>query len=679
MSFTGVIVQARMGSSRLPSKVLMEADGKKLLSYTIERLKNSKKIDNIIVATTDTNKDEAIEKFCIDNKIDFFRGDENDVLDRFYNASKKFNFKNIIRITADCPLIDYKIVDDVIDLFKSGKYDYVSNVDPPSFPDGLDVEIFSFDALEDAFNNAKLISEREHVTPYIRNNKKFKKTNLNNNRDLSNLRWTVDEKEDFDYISKILKSVNSKNYYCGLNEIIDLINEESDLNPENSKFFRNEGYIKSLLNDMKSKYQNSFALLNIAKKIIPSASQTYSKSYKYFVEGAAPAFIDRGLNAHVWDVDGNEFIDFSLGLGAITLGYNIPGQNEAIINQLQKGISFSLSNKIEIDVAQKIIDLYPSAEMVRFVKNGSDATTACIRLARAHTGKNVVAHCGYHGWQEWYIGKTDNDRGIPQTVKDLTQSFNYNDIDSLDKIFKNFKNDVAAVILEPIGLDYPKNDFLQKVKELTHKNNAILIFDEVVSGFRIDIGGAQSYFDVVPDLTAIGKGMSNGTSVSAITGRADLMKIIDEGAFISMTFGGETLALASASYTIDILSDKNNFQSIIDKGSMYLDGAKKIIKNKNLEDVALCPGYPTHCGIIFKPHNDLSPLELLSVFQQSLIADGFLTTGINNFCLTHTEDDINKYLTAIDKALDSVKYVCEKNSIKEVLAGELIRPIFKRN
>lgn len=426
-------------------------------------------------------------------------------------------------------------------------------------------------------------------------------------------------------------------------------------------------------------FRETVKWLNEAKKIIPAGAQTYSKSYKYFSEGAGPAFLEKGKGSHVWDVDGNEYIDFVCGLGAITLGYNNASVNSAIINQLKKGISFSQSNILEVKLAKKLIQLIPCAEMVKLVKNGSDATTATIRLARAYTRRDKVAMCGYHGFHDWSIGSTDNDLGVPEAVKKLTLKFVYNDIGSLERVFEENKGSVAAVILEPCQEEGPKDKFLAKVKKLTHENGAVLIFDEVVSGFRMGLGGAQSYFKVTPDLSAFGKGMGNGLAISAVVGKRDIMKLIDEGAFISTTFGGETLSIAGALATIEQLEAPKAFKHIFEMGNLWLKEIKKLIEKHDLGDAVKIYGLSPHCGVVFKPVGNLTNHDLFSVYQETLIREGILSLGVNNFCVSVTEEDVRKFIKAVDLALGRVKEAVAKGSIEGVLKGKRFRPIFKRN
>ncbi|MDD5148081.1 MAG: aminotransferase class III-fold pyridoxal phosphate-dependent enzyme, partial [Candidatus ainarchaeum sp.] len=553
---------------------------------------------------------------------------------------------------------------------------------PYTFPDGLDSEVFPFRILERAWKEARLQSEREHVTPYIwQNPQKFKMFSVTNKEDLSRLRWCVDEKEDFDFVSEIIKRLGADNISFG--RIMKLLKKSPELMEINRKFSRNEGYAKSLRDDkMKEKkitnFKKSLELLEKAKKLIPSASQTYSKSYNYYCEGVAPVFLDRGLGSHVWDLDGNEFIDFVCALGAVTIGYNNRRINDAIKAQLDRGMTFSLPTKLEVDLAEKLSEIIPCAEMSRFVKNGSDATSAAVRLARAHTGREMIARCGYHGFQDWYIGSTENSLGVPKAVQALTTTFNYNDIGSLEKAFEKNRNKIAAVIMEPCQGNGPEKGFLEKVKKITHENCAVLVFDEVVSGFRMALGGAEEYYKVTPDLASFGKGMANGASISAIAGQREILGLIDKGAFISMTFGGETVGLTAALETIKILEKPGSFRHIWAIGEALSKGLRELIEKKGLSDAAEVNGLPPHCGIVFRQKGPLSSHDLLSVYQQRVIEKGILSLGGNNFCLSHTKEEAGEFISASDIALDDVKKAIEAGGTKGILRGGKFRPVFKR-
>lgn len=426
-------------------------------------------------------------------------------------------------------------------------------------------------------------------------------------------------------------------------------------------------------------YDKSNEMLARAKKVTPLGAQTYSKSSRYYCEGNAPAFIDRGEGCYVYDVDGNKYVDFVCALGPITVGYNDKRINEAVIQQLKKGIIFSQQTEAELLLAEKVIEIIPCAEMVRFVKNGSDATTAAIRLARAYTNRELVAVSGYHGMHDWYIGSTVNKKGVPKAVCELTKSFEYNNISSLRDLFEKFPNQIAAVILEPIQGDGPIEGYLQELRELTEKNGAILIFDEVVSGFRYALGGASELYNVKPDLVAFGKGMGNGLPISAVAGKADILKLIEKGVFISTTFGGEALSLAGALKTISILEEENSYEHIWELGEIMYTGLKELVKKYNLKEVITVTGLAPHCGLSFEGFGSLTYLDINSIYSNVMTNNGILTVGINNINLSHTKKDLEVFLDAAEKAMIAIKTAIEKDSLQDVINGGKVNPVFKRN
>jgi glutamate-1-semialdehyde 2,1-aminomutase len=424
------------------------------------------------------------------------------------------------------------------------------------------------------------------------------------------------------------------------------------------------------------RYKSSRQMLERALKTIPLGSQTFSKSKTAYPEGVSPHFIKKGDGSHVWDVDGNEYIDFVNGLASITLGYNDPDVIDAVKAQLEEGTIFSLPHEIEIKVAEKIIEMVPCAEMVRFGKNGSDATAGAVRLARANTKRDHVAVCGYHGWQDWYIGSTSRNLGVPSSVRDLTHSFTYNDLDSLGQLFDKYPDQVAAVIIEPMNSTEPNNGFLEGVKGLTQKNGATLIFDETITGFRYASGGAQEYFGVTPDLAIFGKGMANGYPVSAVTGRAEIMKLMEE-VFFSFTFGGETLSLAAALTTMTKLQQEPVVKTLWEQGRKVKKGVNTLIRKHNLENVLSITGKDCWSFLIFKDTDVYSQWELKTLFLQEVFARGVLTLGTHNMSYAHSDEDITRLLNVYNEVFELLKEIIEKNVMDKWLKTEPLVPLFK--
>jgi len=419
------------------------------------------------------------------------------------------------------------------------------------------------------------------------------------------------------------------------------------------------------------RYEKSNEHLKRAIKSIPTGSQTFSKSHYSLPKGAAPLFVEKGLGSRVWDVDGNEYVDLVNGLLSVSIGYCDPEVDEAIKNQLHKGINFSLPHKLEAQVSEKLIDLIPCAEMVRFGKNGTDVTSAAIRLARAFTGKNRVAICGYHGWQDWYIGTTSRNMGVPDEVSGLSVTFAFNDISSLEKIFNSYP-DIGAVILEPMAAIQPTMDFLSGVRALCDRYGAILIFDEMITGFRLNKGGAQSLFNVTPDLSTFGKGMANGMPISAIVGRRDIM-IYMEQIFFSGTFGGETLSLAAANCVIDKYINFPITEHLFNTGKRLTSGINELIVKHDVQWFSLIGHESWKVMSINHPNSNL----MKSILIEQLCLHGVLTIGSHNISYATNEVDISHILKAYDYAFEIIQEYENNGNLNSLLTGKEIEPIFK--
>lgn len=678
------IIQARMGANRLPGKPLMLIKGKPMLWHLIERLHRSKLVDKIIIATTVNPKDKAIVDFADRYSIPVMRGKEEDVLDRFYEAAKKVKADTIVRVTADCPLLDPEIVDEVIAEYLKGGYDYVTNTLLYTYPDGLDVEVFSFNALKRAHREAKSKAEREHVTPYIENSGLFKLKNVINKDPVPThlSRWCVDEERDFRFVRSVYEYLYKHGKVFHMKDVMDLLKKHPRIQQINSGIITNEGYYKSLTNERsmrsaKVNIKKSLAYKKKAEILIPSCTQTFSKGPTQFVQGIAPVFLEKGKGSHVWDVDGNEYIDYAMALGPVILGYNYPSVTENVKRHLELGTIFTLPHRLEIELSELLSKTIPCAEMVRFGKNGSDVTSGAIRAARAYTKRDKVACCGYHGWQDWYIGTTTRDKGVPQAVKKLTLSFEYNDLASLRQIFNKNKNQIAAVIMEPMGTIEPKNGFLAEVKELTHRNGAILIFDEVVTGFRLALGGAQEYFKVAPDLACFGKAMGNGFPIAAVAGKREIMKIFDE-IFFSLTFGGEILSIAAAISTIKEIKEKNVIAYLWEQGRKLRDGYNILVRQYGLERYTQCIGLPPRTVVKFKDERQKDNPLLKSLFQQECIKRKILFTGAHNICFSHSNKDIDYTLKVYRTALEIIAKAIKANRVKELIEGKPVEAVFRK-
>jgi len=410
-----------------------------------------------------------------------------------------------------------------------------------------------------------------------------------------------------------------------------------------------------------------------ARGLIPAGTQTLAKGPTQFSNGVAPKYLCKGKGARVWDVDGNEFLDYNSGIGPIILGYCHPAVDDAIRCQLEDGITFSLMHPLEVELAELMRDTIPNAESVRFSKTGCDVTSAAVRLARAYTGRERVLCCGYHGWHDWYISVTDRNAGIPASAGELTHTFNYNDIDS---VIQAIDDDTACVILEPFVFERENGSFLSGLREVCDFHGALLVFDEMWTGFRCATGGAQQYFGVRADLSLFSKAMANGMPISAITGRGDVMSLFERDVFFFTTFGGEALSLAASIACIQFIRDHDVTGYIAQIGQQLLDGLKHLIGAESLDYVSVS-GYPFRTIMNFSASAG-NPLEMKTLVQQELIQRGILWAGTHNLCFSHTREDIEYTLDAFASSLTILKHAVKTGSVRQHLKGELLQPVFRK-
>lgn len=430
------------------------------------------------------------------------------------------------------------------------------------------------------------------------------------------------------------------------------------------------------MNDMTLRYAHSEKLLERALRTIPLGSQTFSKSKTQYPLGVSPYFIRRGRGSRVWDVDGNEYVDFINGLAAITLGYCDHDVDAAVRRQLEDGTIFSLPHPMEMEVSEQLVKLVPCAEMVRFGKNGSDATAGAIRLARAFTGRDRVAVCGYHGWQDWYIGSTARNRGVPKATQELTHTWMYNNIESLNELFLAYPGQIAAVMMEPMNVVEPLPGFLESVKELTHKHGAVLVFDETVTGFRYAIGGAQAHFGITPDLATFGKGLANGYPVSAVAGRADIMRLMEE-VFFSFTFGGEALSLVAALETMKKLEREPVVETLYRQGGKLLEKLVSILNETGAMDFLSVAGNPTWSFLLIKDTEHYSQWQIKTLFLQEMFARGILTIGSHNMSYSHSDADLEKLFGAYLEVVPLLVSAVRKRNLESMLRCDSLEPLFK--
>ncbi len=427
---------------------------------------------------------------------------------------------------------------------------------------------------------------------------------------------------------------------------------------------------------MSARYRRSEELLARAEQTIPLGTQTFSKSKTQFPYGVSPFYATRAQGSRLWDADGNEYIDFISSLCAVTLGYNDPDVTAAVRAQLDNGVIFSLPTELELQVSELLVELVPSAERVRFGKNGSDATAGAVRVARAFTGRDRVAVCGYHGWQDWYIGSTARNKGVPAGTRSMTHRFDYNELDSLHRLFREHPREFAAVIMEPMNVAEPAPGFLEGVAEIARKNGAVLIFDEVITGFRFANGGAQELFGVTPDLTTLGKGIANGYPLSAVVGRADIMALMEE-VFFSFTMGGEALSLAAAVAALTKLKREPVVETMRRAGQKILDGVRERIAKHGIGGFARTSGHPSWTFLQFADTPSASQWEIKTLFMQEVQARGILSLGTHNLTYAHTDDDVARLLHVYDEVFPILREAVEEGAMKQYLRCTPLQPLFR--
>lgn len=676
----GVVVQARNSSTRYPGKMLHDFLGKPAIEWVLDRCLKVE-AGYKILATSEDKDDDILADIAQSKGWKVVRGSVNDVLERFAKAVRGFGLDTVARITGDCILTDWRLVNYALERFAEINPDYLTLV---KLIDGFDVEVMSGKAILEADRKAKLPSEREHVGPFLRKGGNFKTVYLPyGDQDLSEIHLSLDYRADADVIGAVLGWFDGENFTY--EDVAELIKKEPAVFEKIKHITVNEGYVKSLDADkkfiagLKAKplnLANNMAYFEKVMNIIPNGSQTFSKSYLQFSVGASPLFVKEGKGCILTDVDNNTFIDFTMGLGTCILGYAFEPVVKDIEAQLRKGSAFTLPHCLEYELAELLAGVIPCAEMVRLGKNGSDVTSAAVRVARAYTGRDYIACCGYHGWQDWYIASTTRNRGIPEEIKKLTLSFRYNKIETLERLFEENKGKIACVIMEPVSLEPPEDNFLDRVKELAHQNGALLVFDEVVTGFRFSLGGAQKYFGTVPDIACVGKAMGNGMPISAIAGRKEVMKFFDE-IFFSFTFGGEIYSIAAAISTIRYMADNNVIEFIWSQGEKLKEGINKLIREKGFDNIASIDGYPVRTVMSFKGE-EKEGLKMKTLFQQECVKRGVLFTSGHNISLPHNDGCVNNVLEVYGEAMDIVRYGIEYDMLDELIEGRLLEPVFRR-
>ena len=692
---TVAIVQARTSSSRLPGKVLLPINGKPLILYQLDRIAKSRTLDKIYLATSTDSSDNNLAAIVEQAGYSVFRGSLNDVLHRYYCCSVEANASTVVRLTGDCPFTDPLLVDEVVNSFISGGWDYLSNAADPSqlsVPDGFDVEIFKAGILERAVKEASLPSEREHVTPWFRS----KASGLNwahycHQPFRRFYRLTVDDPLDLVVVRAICAGIVSPNSLPNIDDIISFLDENPEVSALNSATIRNQGYLTSLEKELNPTQCSSGAaskgqqLWQRSKSVIPGGNMLLSKRPEMFLPEHWPSYFSRAKGCTVWDLDNLPFYDMSImGIGTNTLGYGHPEVDGAVSASVSSGNMCTLNCPEEVLLAERLVDIHPWADMVRYARSGGEANAIAIRIARAATGRDTIAICGYHGWHDWYLATNlQNEsgleqhllpglepKGVPRALAGTVQPFSFNRFDQLEEIASN--HSLAAVKMEVQRNFPPENDFLQKVRDLCTRLGIVLIFDECTSGFRETFGGLHLKYGVNPDMAMFGKALGNGYAITAVIGQRSVMEAA-QSTFISSTFWTERIGPSAALKTLEVMEREQSWKRITEIGMSMRNSWQSLADKYSLKIVH--NGIPALTGFSFQSQNALKYKTLIT---QEMLKKGFLASTSFYASLAHASDIVSCYLSELDSIFSLISECENGRSIEDLLAGPICHSGFTR-
>ena len=670
------LVQARMGSIRFPGKVLKSIVNRPMIELLLARLSQSNELDEIVVATSIAKQNDKLQSVVESLGYKCTRGSEKDVLNRFYESSKSLEADIVVRITGDCPLVDPALVDECVVRFKELGVDYLSNTQPVTFPDGMDVEVMLFNSIERANNESNSEFDREHVTSYIRNSNSFSRSSIQYDEDLSDQRWSVDEPEDLTVVTNIFEHF-SPDIFFDWKQVLELRKLQPKLFQENLHVINNEGAIMG----------TGQKLYKRAKRVIPGGNMLLSKRPEMFLPEKWPSYFSKSKGCKVWDLDGREYVDMSImGIGTNILGYGHPEVDEVVMKAVRDGNMSTLNCPEEVYLAEKLVQLHPWADMVRFARAGGEINSIAIRIARASTGRDKVAICGYHGWHDWYLSTNLNSdqnldghllpglqpNGVPRCLTGTTLPFNYNDISQLEKLVKDNKDEIAVIKMEVSRNEEPKDNYLQKVRELATENNIILIFDECTSGFRETFGGLHKKYDVEPDMAIFAKALGNGYAISACIGKQEFMQAAQK-TFISSTFWTERIGPTAALKTLEVMEREKSWETITKIGN-DISSKWQLLANKHELEISTW-GLPALSGYSF---NSLNALSYKTFITQEMLKKGYLAANSVYACIEHKQDLVDRYFAELDPIFAIIKD-CELGlDVNSVLEGPVCHSGFKR-
>jgi glutamate-1-semialdehyde 2,1-aminomutase len=665
------MIQARMKSSRLPGKVSMELGrDHTVLGLGITRALRSKLANSVVVLTTTDSADDKIVIEAQKYGVASFRGSERDVLSRYFEAAEAFNADVIIRITSDCPFIDPELIDESISRLLQENAEYYCNQEPFVFPDGMDVDVFTRNVLSRAHLEATSQYDREHVTPYIKGIAK-KATQSEQSADFSHIRLTVDEPEDLSVARQIyLLASDPETISC--KEILQLLEANPELRDFNSHIKSNEG---ALMNTGSKIYKR-------AKRVIPGGNMLLSKRPEMFLQEGWPSYYSRAKGCEIWDLDDNSYLDMSImGIGTNTLGYAYGPVDEAVKMCVDSSNMSTFNCPEEVYLAEKLIELHPWADSAKFARTGGEINAIAIRIARAASGRNEVAICGYHGWHDWYLsanlsGRSNlnehllpglNPIGVPKELAGLTHALRYNSFEDLEILDRN--QNIGVLMMEVMRSVEPEAGYLEAVREKCSKNNIVLIFDECTSGFRETYGGLHLKFGIMPDMATFGKALGNGFAITALIGRESVMSSAND-TFISSTFWSERIGYVAALATLEEMKRLESWKRISRTGTQMREIWKRTFESVDLKlEISGIPALSAH-SIQGSNGNMIKTIITQEMLKKSILASNIFYPSI-----AHSESHLERYESNLKEVLLRVS---STKNLEEMMDSKPAQTGFKR-
>jgi glutamate-1-semialdehyde 2,1-aminomutase len=648
--------------------------GTPMIGLLLARLAKSRRISRVVLATSEDARDEPLAEYVRSLGYAVYRGSEGDVLDRYYRAAKAADADAIVRITGDCPLTDPVLVDAVIAKYLDSAVDYAANISPPTYPDGLDAEVFSMRALQTAWNQAKELRQREHVTPFIRESAQFSRSNVSNAIDYSIERWTVDEPTDLEVIQNVFEHFNPRRDFSWV-EVLALRQERPELFMANQELKRNEG----------AQIGTGQKLWKRAKRLIPGGNMLLSKRAEMHLPDHWPTYFSKAKGCRVWDLDGREYIDMSImGIGTNILGYGHPEVDAAVSGAITAGNMSTFNCPEEVYLAERLVEIHPWADMVRLARSGGEANAIAIRIARAASGRDKVAICGYHGWHDWYLAANLGDeqnlaghllpglepKGVPQSLRGSVLPFRYNDFAQLQALVRD--NDIGVIKMEVSRNMGPEDGFLENVRKLATDNGIVLIFDECTSGFRQSFGGLHKLYGVEPDMAMFGKALGNGYAITAVIGKREVMQAA-QSTFISSTFWTERIGPTAALKTLEVMERERSWERITQTGRHIGERWQALAKKYELP--LHLSGLPALIGFSF-PVPDM--LKYKTLITQEMLKSELLAATSVYVCTAHTQPVVDQYFEVLDPLFALIKECESGRPVDDLLEGPVCHSGFKR-